>query len=56
MRKPTVNKVAVETWVSKNHKTTTVSQKIVVRNHLGQFHGATNYRGTVISATVRKSI
>lgn len=54
MSKSTGNKVRVEAW-----KVATVSTdenpdgrkavaKVAVRNHLGQFHGATNFKGSVI--------
>lgn len=55
MSKPTVNKVRVETWSVKD-KVNKYNvggrrhvEKVAVRNHLGQFHGATNFKGSVLS-------
>lgn len=53
MQKPTTNRVRVETWevrdpakrFSDNKVTVT---KVAVRNRLGQFHGATNFKGSVL--------
>lgn len=54
MSKTTDNKVRVETW---NVKDTANKynvggrrhvEKVAVRNSLGQFHGATNFRGSVL--------
>lgn len=48
MRNNTGNRVRVESWsVSKNGKTENV-RKVAVRGPNGQFHGATNFRGTVL--------
>jgi len=53
MSKPSDNRVKVEQWnvadasgrFSDNRKVVT---KVAVRNSLGQFHGATNFRGSVL--------
>lgn len=53
MSNTSTNRVRVEQWnvrdeanrYSDNRK---VVNKIAVRNHLGQFHGATNFRGSVV--------
>lgn len=48
----TTNRVAVERWeidgwkAGRKAKRVEVA-KIVTRNHLGQFHGATNFVGTI---------
>ena len=50
MSKSTGNKVRVESWkVNKGSANETVVSKVAVRNHLGQFHGATNFRGSVLA-------
>lgn len=52
MAKPTVNKVRVERWSVQTTDRQTfpdgrkVVTKVAVRNRLGQFHGATNFRGS----------
>jgi hypothetical protein len=43
----TDNKVKVETWTPRSGKGKTFT-KVAVRNSLGQFHGATNFRGSVL--------
>lgn len=53
MSKPTVNTVKVERWnvqdpAKRFSDNRVVVTKIAVRNRLGQFHGATNFRGSVI--------
>ena len=53
MHKPSDNKVRMESW---NVKDSTnkfgdkrqVVAKVAVRNRLGQFHGATNFKGSVL--------
>lgn len=50
MSKSTGNKVRVETWsVKKGTAQAAVVTKVAVRNSAGQFHGATNFRGSVLS-------
>lgn len=54
MSKPSDNTVKVERWnVSDKAKTFSdnrvIVTKVAVRNRLGQFHGATNFRGSVVS-------
>lgn len=54
MSKPSDNRVNVENWNvrksagSKVKGNREVVTKIAVRNSLGQFHGATNFRGSVV--------
>lgn len=53
MQKPTVNRVRVENWnvrdsANRFGDSRKVVTKVAVRNHLGQFHGATNFRGSVL--------
>jgi hypothetical protein len=55
MAKPSDNRVKVETWTVRKPagqpvqgSTHHVVNKIAVRNSLGQFHGATNFRGSVV--------
>lgn len=55
MSKVTTNTVRHETWMVRNagkaksnlHGAKRPVQKVAVRNHLGQFHGATNFKGSV---------
>lgn len=43
------NRVSIETWtVKKDAKSPVTVTKVAVRNHLGQFHGATNFKGSVL--------
>lgn len=47
MSKVTTNRVRHETWVrGRGTANQTTVTKVAVRNHLGQFHGATNFRGS----------
>ena len=51
MSKPSDNVVRIESWNVEDPKNThgdkrKVISKIAVRNSLGQFHGATNFRGS----------
>lgn len=49
MSKPSGNKVRVETWnVNKGTVRAATIEKVAVRNSLGQFHGATNFKGSVL--------
>jgi hypothetical protein len=54
MQKPTVNTVRVERWTVGTDKSATfpdgrkVVTKVAVRNRLGQFHGATNFKGSFL--------
>lgn len=49
MAKTTTNVVRTEKWtLAKGTKTEKVVEKVAVRNHLGQFHGATNFKGSVL--------
>lgn len=51
MAKSTTNVVRHEKWVvaEKPGSTRKISvEKVAVRNHLGQFHGATNFKGSVL--------
>lgn len=53
MQKPTINTVKVESWTVQDKANTfgdgrKVVTKVAVRNRLGQFHGATNFRGSVL--------
>jgi hypothetical protein len=54
MSKPSTNRVKVEAWTVKTPKSATfpdgrkVIAKVAVRNHLGRFHGATNFKGSVV--------
>lgn len=53
MSKPTVNRVRVEQWnvadkANKFGDNREVVTKVAVRNHLGQFHGATNFKGSTL--------
>ena len=54
MHKPSGNRIRVESWnVVANDKKVhpegrRIVTKVAVRNPLGQFHGATNFRGSVI--------
>lgn len=53
MQKPTINTVKVESWNVRDAKnqfgdSRKVVTKVAVRNRLGQFHGATNFRGSVL--------
>lgn len=49
MAKSSDNKVRVESWsVNKGTPQAAVVSKVAVRNSLGQFHGATNFRGSVL--------
>lgn len=45
MSKRSENKVRIETWNVAKGGTVT---KVAVRNSAGQFHGATNFRGSVL--------
>lgn len=47
MSKSTDNSVKVETWTNRSKGNTFT--KVAVRNSLGQFHGATNFRGSRLS-------
>lgn len=58
MSKPTDNRVKHETWMVRNNGKRNVPvsslhgerrpvQKVAVRNKAGQFHGATNFIGSV---------
>lgn len=54
MSKSTTNRIRIEQWNIECPKDKAfpdgrqIVTKIAVRNHLGQFHGATNFRGSVI--------
>lgn len=58
MAKRTDNVTRIETWNVEKHKTANGGRgiqgshaqvtKVATRNSLGQFHGATNFRGTVL--------
>lgn len=53
MSKSTTNKVRVESWNVSDPKNKfgnkrEVVTKVAVRNRLGQFHGATNFKGSVL--------
>lgn len=54
MSKSSTNRVRIEQWNVETRKSDAfpdgrqIVTKIAVRNHLGQFHGATNFRGSVI--------
>lgn len=48
MAKQSGNKVSIESWNIKNGKDTVTVSKIAVRASNGQFHGATNFRGSVL--------
>lgn len=48
MSKTTDNTVKVETWTVNKGATPENVQKVAVRNSLGQFHGATNFRGSIV--------
>lgn len=43
------NTVKIESWMVNRDNKKVAVQKIAVRNKKGQFHGATNFRGSVIS-------
>lgn len=43
------NTVKVETWTKRDGARKVQVQKVAVRNSKGQFHGATNFRGSVLS-------
>lgn len=51
-KRSTSNRVRVERWAVGTPKSATfpdgrkVVTKVAVRNHLGQFHGATNFKGS----------
>lgn len=52
MQKST-NKVRMESWNVRDKSNKfgdkrQVVSKVAVRNHLGQFHGATNFKGSVL--------
>jgi hypothetical protein len=57
MSKVSSNVVRIETWNVRNdgskvekspiHGEKRPIRKVATRNHLGQFHGATNFRGTI---------
>lgn len=52
MARRTSNTVSIERWEIDGWKAGRKANrvevaKIVTRNHLGQFHGATNFRGTI---------
>jgi hypothetical protein len=53
MSKSTDNKVRVESWnvrdsANRFGNRRAVVTKVAVRNSLGQFHGATNFKGSVL--------
>lgn len=53
MSKSTGNKVRVESWnvrdkANKFGDKRQVVTKVAVRNSLGQFHGATNFKGSIL--------
>lgn len=52
MSKPTSNTIRIEKWTvladrKVPSKGSVTVEKVATRNHLGQFHGATNFRGSV---------
>lgn len=54
MSKPSTNRVKMESWslaVPKSElhpEGRKVVAKVAVRDHLGRFHGATNFKGSVV--------
>ena len=44
------NTVKVEKWtLNAGTAKAVVVEKVATRNHLGQFHGSTNFKGSVLS-------
>lgn len=49
MSNKSVNTVRLESWtVLRNTAKPVVVAKVAVRNEKGQFHGATNFKGSVV--------
>ncbi len=48
MAKSTTNVVRTEAWTVRDGNKSVTIKKVAVRNHLGQFHGATNFKGSVL--------
>ena len=53
MSKVSDNKMKVESWtLNRGTRNESVVTKVAVRNSLGQFHGATNFRGSVLTKSL----